>query len=327
MKKIALTLLSLLEKSGNYFFTYHTRPKLSDDIVPKLKSSTDFEKIKVGIVMQGPIIAKDNLTLETLKLYVKYFGSHSLILSTWSDADPRVLDAIRGIGVDVVLSEQPEIAGVANINFQITSSTEGINRARALGCEYILKTRTDQRIYSQGAILFCYSAMKKFPLLIECAQNERIVSFNLNTFMYRPYGISDMINFGHIDDLTKYWCLPLDSRSHHNLREHTTLLGFSKQRLAEVYFVTSFIERVGIEIGWTLEDSWRVMTEHFCILNSNDIDLFWKKYTHKEFRHKSYNKVHNRQFDFSDWLVLYDQTPTSVPEHIINTPLEQLDAF
>ena len=27
-------------------------------------------------------------------------------------------------------------------------------------------------------------------------QKERIIAFNLNTFMYRPFSVSDMINFG-----------------------------------------------------------------------------------------------------------------------------------
>ena len=58
--------------------------------------------------------------------------------------------------------------------------------------------------------------------------------------MYRPFSVSDMINFGNIEDMVKYWCLELDSRSIDDLPSPSSLIEWSKQRLAEVYFLTSF---------------------------------------------------------------------------------------
>ena len=327
MRKVIKVFLSFLEIFSNYFITYHIRPKLSEDVALKLKSSNDFESKNIGIVMQGPLVLKESLTLETLKLYVMFFPSYKLILSTWHDEDLITLNIIRKLGVDVVLNEKPVMAGIANVNFQIVSSSEGIKRAKTLGCEYVLKTRTDQRIYSREGISFCYAAIKKFPLLKKFDQKERIISFNLNTFMYRPYGISDMINFGYIDDMSKYWCVKLDLRSQKDLKEYSTLLEFSQQRLAEVYFLTSFLDNINRGLSWTLEDSWKVMSENFCILNTSDIDLFWKKYTNKEFRHEDYKAIHNKQFNFSDWLIFQDQLPIDIPEYIINIRLDQLDSF
>ena len=126
-----------------------------------------------------------------------------------------------------------------------------------------------------------------------------------------------MINFGHINDMIKYWCVKQDDRTPEQLIETNTLLDWSKQNLAEVYFVSSFLKNVNKKMFWTLEDSWKVMSENFCILNINEIDLYWKKYTNKEFRHQDYKTINNRQFNFSDWLIYQDNFPENIPEKII----------
>jgi len=312
-------LLHFINRYSINYFTFHARPKYSKDVLDKFIDSFTFNNSKssIAIVMQGPLILDDNFTLETIKLYIKNFQIHKLILSTWSDSDHATIEAIKKLGIEVVMNEKPKNGGIANINFQIVSAAGGINRANELGCEYALKTRTDQRIYSSQAISLCYSFLKKFPISDEYNQNERIVAFDLNTFKYRPYSISDMINFGHINDMIKYWCVKQDDRTPEQLIETNTLLDWSKQNLAEVYFVSSFLKNVNKKMFWTLEDSWKVMSENFCILNINEIDLYWKKYTNKEFRHQDYKTINNRQFNFSDWLIYQDNFPENIPEKII----------
>ena len=59
------------------------------------------------------------------------------------------------------------------------------------------------------------------------------------------------------------------------------------------------------------------MSEKFCILNTYDIDLYWNKYSRKEFRHENYLFFKNRQINFSDWLILQDGLPENVPENLI----------
>lgn len=320
-------MFALLEKFSNYFVSYHIRPKLSRDVSVNLTNSKTLESKKIAIVIQGPLVLKADFTLETLRLYIKLFPTHKLILSTWNDEDSLTLDSIKELGIDILTNQKPSNGGMSNVNFQIISSAAGIKRAKYLGCEYVLKTRTDQRIYSKESILFCYSAIKRFPMLVGYDQRERIVSFNLNTFKYKPYSISDMINFGNIDDMLKYWCIKLDSRTQKDLVQPDTLLEFSQEKFAEVYFVCSFLDNIDRSIGWTLEDSWAVMSEHFCILNVNDIGLFWSKYTHKEFRHENYQAIKNKQFDFSDWLILQEDVPQDIPEYLINIKLDQLEDF
>ena len=135
--------------------------------------------------------------------------------------------------------------------------------------------------------------------------------------MYRPFSVSDMINFGNIEDMVKYWCLELDSRSIDDLPSPSSLIEWSKQRLAEVYFLTSFLENINQDFEWTLENSWKIISEHFCILDTYDLDLYWKKYSKKEFRHINYIHSQKKQIDFSDWLIFKNNFPSKVPEDLI----------
>jgi hypothetical protein len=318
--KIIEYFYEFLEKFIDVFVTYHGRPKQSHDVIVKNSYSLSLDSLQTGIVIQGPLILEDNFTIETIKLYKKIFPIIPIILSTWSDEDASTLDAIEELNIEVIKNEKPLIAGISNINLQIASSSAGISHARQLGCQYVLKTRTDQRIYSAQAIHFCYFALKTFPLINNNGQRERIVAFNLNTFLYRPYSISDMLNFGHIEDMEKYWCVEFDLRQLQSLPHTNTFLGWSKQKIAEVHFVVSFLKNFDEEIDWSLEGSWKVISERFCILNTHDIDLYWKKYSHKEFRHESYTSSKFRQINFADWLLFQYGIPENIPEDLALAP-------
>ena len=240
LKKCLNRFFIFIETILKIFITYHTRPKYTDSIKYKTFYYNNIDFQTLAIVMQGPLILKDNFTIETLKLYRNFFPTVKIILSTWDTEDEEYVNKVRKLNIIVLQNKKPALAGIANINLQIASSTTGINHAKKLGCKYVLKTRTDQRIYSDHFLQFIYASLKKFPLTHRSAQKERIIAFNLNTFMFRPYSVSDMINFGHVDDMIKYWCLEYDTRGLEDLPVSNTLIGWSKQRLAEVYFVTSF---------------------------------------------------------------------------------------
>ena len=323
LQRILKFLFNFFEKQSNFFFTYHLRPKANNYISNKNVTLWSSYSDEIGILLQGPLVNEDHFTIETIKLYKKIFPSCKIVLSTWKDESAELINQIRKLEVDIVLNDKPKYAGLSNINFQIASTSAGIKKLEELKCRYILKSRTDQRIYSSNAINFCYEAMINFPLENILHQKNRIISFNLNTFKYRLYGLSDMINFGHTDDMKKYWCIEPDNRHSADLDVPKTMLEFAKQRYAEVYFVTSFLKNIERGIQWTLEDSWKVISEHFVVLDTSAIDLLWKKYTHKEYRHEDYISIHNSQLNFSDWLI-FIQAFSKIPEHIINEDLNKI---
>ena len=317
--KFIETFLSIFELLYKKFYTFHARPVQTDKIETEHFSLKNYSSKSVCIIMQGPIIKDNDFTINTLSLYKKIFRKHSIILSTWDDESSLNIDRIKSLGIEVILNKKPDYAGIANINFHIVSTSSGVTRAFDEEHNYVLKTRTDQRIHSPLAIDMCFSALDTFPLSKKnLLQKERVIAFNLNTFMYRPFSISDMIIFGNIHDMKKYWCVDQDQRKIHELKEPTNLIEWSSQKLAEVYFVDNFLNNIDQPYQLSLEGSWRVLAENFCILNTYDIDLFWNKYSKKEFRHDKYIFHRNKQINFAEWLVMHNNFPKEIPEYIIN---------
>ncbi len=82
--KVIGFLSSILESAAKRYTTYHIRPIKTSGI--KLESQ-EFDYSNFAIAMQGPLLLKNNFTLETLKLYKKYFQNALIILSTWEGED------------------------------------------------------------------------------------------------------------------------------------------------------------------------------------------------------------------------------------------------
>ena len=162
--------------------------------------------------MQGPFISNDNFTLNTIKLYRHNYPNVKLILSTWKIPN-EVKEELKIIDVHSIENIKPNNPGLSNINLQIVSSSSGIIAAKKLNVKYVLKTRTDQRIYHPSMDFYLFNLIKSFPLTSHnYNQIKRLVGISLGTFKYRMYGVSDMFLYGHIDDMVDYWSPPLEDR-------------------------------------------------------------------------------------------------------------------
>ncbi len=91
------------------------------------------ENNKIAIVVQGPIIIKNDFTFETLKLYINIFPNAIVILSTWDDQSVRVISKIRDLGIRVIINKYPKYSGIGNVNYQIISTINGLVKAESLG--------------------------------------------------------------------------------------------------------------------------------------------------------------------------------------------------
>src|SRR6185503_18158218 len=106
-------------------------------------------------------------------------------------------------------TRKPENGGLRNTNFQIVSTSAGMDKAKALGAQYVIKTRTDQRMYSRHIMEFLVNLLTVFPIEKRLGQKGRIVGLNLNTKLDILYHFSDMFQFGTIEDLNAYWAMDL----------------------------------------------------------------------------------------------------------------------
>jgi hypothetical protein len=309
---------------GDYFTTFHRRPKRLGQI--GTWPEPDCTSAGCAIVMQGPVATQDDFTLETLRLYRRNMPQAQLILSTWKDENAAILARIADLGVQVVQSDKPAVPGLFNINMQIVSAGAGVRHAVAKGASWIMKTRTDQRLYEPNVIPFLIGLADTFPItgpdLGATPQSKRIIGVGHGSLKFAPYHLTDQTVFGTAQDMLAYWTPPLQDsdlvKRWPSDREQVYLSNaigaLSIEAVAESYLASHFLMRMGRKLDWTIEDSWRAYRDHFCVADYGTTDFYWVKaqtYTRREMN-KTYDHITNRQeLSFLEWILLHSgQLPT-----------------
>lgn len=305
-----------ISKRKGFFITAHERPIFTNLI--NTWSDQLVEYPQIAIIIQGPIKSDLDFTLETVKLYRKNFNDTTIIVSTWDTEDEKSVQEIRSLGVEVILNKKPSLPGIGNINLQLVSSLAGIKRAQELGVEYVYKTRTDQRMYGVNINEFLINLLRVFPVKSGFKQHERIIASSFLSQKYVPYLITDMFQFGYIEDMIQYWSTTHDTRTA-LLKIPLTSQDVMDARISESYLCSEFLTSVGREVTWTIEDSWHAYADHFCIVDKETLDLFWYKYDfYHEYQKKRYDGIGNDQLlTFAEWFNLYSafQNKAHIPEH------------
>lgn len=244
---------------------------------------------RIGIIIQGGIWEDYNFTIETVRLYKKNYPQAIIIVSTWSDTPDAQLAGIKNQNVELVISEKPQKSISGNCNLQIISTYNAIVLAKSLGCEYVCKTRTDQRMYATDVFCFLTHLQDIFPLPEGITSlNRRIVAVGSNTYRDRVYDINDMWLFGHIDDMLQYWCCDP------SLIWDKDCTLTQSQRISEAYICSNFLKCIGHNLLWTVNDSLEVMSKYYIIIDKQSIDLF---------SIKRINEYMNRQYVASNGLI------------------------
>lgn len=325
--KAAIDLLAEeLEQKEPVFYSAHLRPGAASRV--GTCSDRLCREHKFALVLQGPLLNEDDFTLETIRIYKKHFAETAIILSTWEDEDSGALAAIEREGATVLLNRMPQFRGYHNINCQILSACAGVEKAKEFGAAYVLKTRTDQRIYAPNCKEFLINLLHAFPVAPGFRQKQRLISVSFNTAKYRPYSLSDMILCGEVDDMLLFWGCAHDRRDFPDILPARTIREWLAYRVCEVYLVTEFLNRIGREVKWTLEDGWRVYADHFCIVDQESLDLYWPKYgRHLAQRALSYDRIRNNQeLTFREWFNLYSGLQNKiVSEEILDQEIEWLE--
>lgn len=257
------------------------------------------------IVIQGPIVKENDFTLETCKIYKKIFNnSETIILSTWDAEDKKYLKNFEAIGVKVLLSKAPDFAGRANLNYQILSTMKGLKEGEKLGCEYAIKTRTDQRFYSTNLSRDLFNLLKIYPPSPNYNMHSRLVALSFNSFKYRYYGISDMFLFGNTQDMLKYWNSPLDTKKY---EEYKTIKqkDLWQQYCSETYIASHFLKNIGVTPEYTLKHTWKIYKDLFIFIDKEILDMYWPKYTNLDSRWRLFRPNMLEEMRHSDWLNLY----------------------
>ena len=166
-----------------------------------------------AIILQGPVRAEENFTVETIKYYKRCYPGVTVIVSTWTGSDTAAKAEAEKLGAVWIESEPPEARGAWNVNMQLDSSLAGMKKAKALGCRYAMKTRTDQRIYANDVLQYFRELQEIFPSGDPELMPQRLVYISRDaSYRYMPFSLGDLVVFGETDEMVKLYSIKRDCR-------------------------------------------------------------------------------------------------------------------
>jgi len=272
-----------------------------------------FDYSDLSILVQGPIDDLD-VVLRIINSYQSSFSNVKIVLSSWTSGnavdDEELKKEILSScyfpqNIFLVLGEKPINPGIANINFQIRSTQNGLALVDELGSLWVLKCRTDQIMTNHNSISYFRELIAKYG--VNQSGEERIVCLSKNSFLFRPYSISDMVQYGSISTIKRFWSIPLDQRLPSDPSSQSSISAdeWSRHRLAEAYLTSLYFESFGEKLSFTLEQHFEFLQRYFVIGDSDACGLVWPKYTSNSlnwskgyFPHTTYEISHH------DWLNL-----------------------
>jgi hypothetical protein len=262
-----------------------------------------------AIVLQGPVRREIRFVAETVKLYTRLHPGVHIIVSTWDDTPKENVLLLSELGAEIVLSQPPKYSGVSNTNLQLVSSKAGLEVAKEMGAMFSLKTRVDQRLYSPAALSIMKNLAGRPVLSAESSiPVGRLVALSSNSFMRRVYGLSDFLTFGRTQDVLDYWSAPITAPKvplGGTQMIDPSHLADETREFPEVYVCSSFLERSGWRLGWSLQDWEKALVARFAITDASTVDFFWNKYSSREHLWRRYGDIpHLQEVTWGDWIEL-----------------------
>ena len=189
---------------GDYFFAFKIFDKLPRNDYKSYENKISSRKF--AIIVQGPLVKNSEFTIETLNYYSNEYPNSPIIFSSWNEDIKDVMSRKFKKNVYFIKNKFPTYSGFRNINLQAISTKSAILYAKKLKCNYVLKTRSDTRIYLKDFQNYLEKLIKfyQFKKNSKSSQKERIISTSFS-LRNRLYGISDQIMFGNVDDLYNYF--------------------------------------------------------------------------------------------------------------------------
>lgn len=306
--------MEALHRRGPDFITHRTLSKsgekgpyhVLDPILPMPHEP-------IGLVLQGPLLLQDDFTVESVRYYSRVKPQVIVIVSTWEGEDAAALERIKVLGAEIVINKKPHCPGRSNVNYQVTSTRGGIERAIQLGCQHVAKTRTDQRIYSIPTLLSLSRILFDYPVRNSPSrQRQRIITTSRGTSKYGPYHFSDFFIYGEINDMLEFWSPPLDYEAYHHLwnkRSDAKSYPEAISMVPEHYIIRHYLLRDLDQLQYSVNAWWSILADRFCVIDWSNLDVYWPKYEPTKERSDLFVDHHvvMHNIRFLDWLALYSR--------------------
>ena len=238
------------------------------------------DHIKIGIVIQGPIIPRT--TLEICLFYKKIYPQVQIVLSTWEGEDSDPFIGLKDDHFAVIQSIKPDAPGPSNINMQITSTVAGINQLRVQSCTHILKTRTDTLLGNSSFLNYLIWMHSK-------GKQHALVFSSFNSFLFRLFSPSDQVMFGEATDIARFWTIDL-------------IPDYQEIDFPEKYLFKKYLESYGYKTQEELDNYLIALRDYTVIADHEQLGQIWNKgaYTALNYRWRG-DEFPNRMTQLSSW--------------------------
>lgn len=296
-----------------------------------------------AIVIQGPITYENDYTAYTVRFYREIYPNIPIVISTWrGGVRDTFRESCRQHNAIILENELPANPGFGNMNLQMESSERGVEYVRKnTSAKFILKCRTDQRIFRPDFLIYFKNLLKAFPTYGDKLKARLVVPAYSHKWI--PFFVGDLFVFGTAEDMAKLYSVrtELEFSEKHKMHPHKGMIhriierfelvaGYKipneKKRVkynlfmdrmenisAEVVIAKNFYRKffAPIEPENLLEDYWKFFRDCLVSANEEDLLLDWQKYYFDNtvqvggcysIRH-AYDT--NERMDYINWLDLY----------------------
>lgn len=310
-------LVNTIKQTYGYYVNFEMVPKGEYMVENFPLNEFQHEEDRIGIVIQGPICHENDFTINTIKLYKKLFNEPLIIVSTWEDEET---DAIASSidDIHILKNPRPKNNGVQNSNMQIASTIAGLKELSKSSVKYALKTRTDQRVTVDNIQAFLIELLHAFTLKESITnQVSRIITIDKYTDKFAPFHLSDMFQFGAINDLLDFWSVPFTEQTFDVstlaskiLYESTEILKEQDLHFPELYLTTRYArEKLGEDYNYDYHNYFKFIAERTIVIDCAMIGLIW----HKKLDNYRYLQIATKKellsqvITFKDWFLLYQE--------------------
>ncbi len=314
LKQLFDFLCESAEQKGDYYMAYYWWPKKIANVQPIQSKQFSVEMPTHGIIITGLLKHEDDFTLNTVKFYQKLYPESKIIISTWKTQDSKIINELSKLdNVYVVLSDEPQGAesGVLHINNQLITATAGIKKAIELNCKYVLRTRTDVRIYRRDILQFLYCLVNNFPSVSSC-QKQRIVTMSGRCgTMYKFYTLCDFLTYGTVEDMLSLYSIRRDNRGIEKVDTPYNELEWAlNKNTPEIYLYKGYLDEkiTDRDFHVNLQDYMEAVRDYFIILDEDFFQAYWFKYKYRFYWNRGREYIpEDENFDFLYWYILYNK--------------------
>ncbi len=240
-----------------------------------------------AVLLQGPFFG--DYTVATFAQLRKVYPSSILVLSTWVGEVPpgsQQAGKLDSLGVYVVSSERPCVAGTQNTNLQLASTRAGLDFLAASNVDVVFKSRTDCRV--EADMLALYDEVQaRYPVREGTTQSARIILARSYTRRGLPYHAADMVMVGPLKSLRIYFDAPhrSETETHAAIFQGWRAFSFYDRLFSakgaaahvEQYLCIHYLERIGWQIRYTVADWHEVLARLFYVADDRQIGFRWKR--------------------------------------------------